>query len=230
LRTKNRCFQVLYFSPFFFIQPELSGLPSLSIKFPSRITAISSLIISFPAGSTTLTLIEVGASLPELNVDIEGLDFIDSTPGDRSEPLPAFGLKAPNSRVERFARSCREERVRGMGAFPSVSRRRAEGTLGGGLRLRPINPPPTLPRNVDPRSLLLDFILDPEGLGLEGTVVVLPTSLLEVLDLFIFGLDKREPLFETVPLADERGLLASVVSPPSPDSSMIGRVSLRSSS
>jgi hypothetical protein len=76
---------------------------------------------------------------------------------------------------------------------------------------------------------LLAFILEPAGFGLEGTVVVLPTSLLEVLERFIFGFESSEAVLEPPPpLAVERGLLASVVSPPSPDSSTIGRASFKS--
>lgn len=230
LRTKNLCFHVLYFSPFFLIHPELSGLPSLSIKLPSRIASTFSRSISLPAGSTTLTLIDVGASRPdELSVDSEGFDFIDSIPAERSEPLLFGPPNAPKSLVERFARSWSVERDRGIGAatLPSESSRSAEGTRGGGLRLRPIKPPtaPTLPRNVEPRSLLLVFILDAAedpfaGFGLDGTVVdtlPLPTSLLDVLERFIFGFDKSDAAFEPPPppLAVERGRLASVVSPPS---------------
>lgn len=143
-----------------------------------------------------------------------------------------------------MARSCIVERDRGIGALvalPSESRRSAEGTRGGGFRFRPINPPtePTLPRKVDPRSLLLVFILDvvpaePEaGLGLEGTVVALPTSLLEVLERLIFGFESRDAVFEPPPpppLAVERGREASVVSPPSADSSTTGRASFKLSS
>jgi hypothetical protein len=79
---------------------------------------------------------------------------------------------------------------------------------------------------------LLDFILDAEaGFGLEGTVVALPTSLLEVLERFIFGFESRDAVFDPPPpLANERGLLASVVSPPSVASSTIGRASFKPSS
>lgn len=109
MRTKNRIFQVLYFSPFLRIQPEWSGRPILSIRFPS-ITFESRLrIIASVAGSTLLTDIAVGASLPAAMVELDGRDRTDCpVVGERSEP--ELAPSELNRRVERFARSWKVDR------------------------------------------------------------------------------------------------------------------------